>query len=230
MCNKFQNITVIAFVLAVGTGTANAATLVTNGSFEDVTNFVDNNSQDTMSLPFGSTAMTDWTVIGQNDSLAWIGPNNPFVAVKASDGSYFLDLTGFQDRPPYAGVAQTIATQAGSEYLLSFDLGSSLYQGLQDGILAAAGSQSEIFTSTNPGVNNLWQTETMLFTASSNTTLISLLGNSGSSYIGLDNVSVTFVSGTPLPAALPLFVTGLGVMGLFGWRRKRNAAATLAAA
>jgi hypothetical protein len=42
MCNKFQNITVIAFVLAVGTGTANAATLVTNGSFEDVTNFVDN--------------------------------------------------------------------------------------------------------------------------------------------------------------------------------------------
>jgi len=29
---------------------------------------------------------------------------------------------------------------------------------------------------------------------------------------------------TPLPAALPLFATGLGVMGLFGWRRKRKAA------
>ena len=27
---------------------------------------------------------------------------------------------------------------------------------------------------------------------------------------------------TPLPAALPLFVTGLGVMGLFGWRRKQK--------
>lgn len=29
---------------------------------------------------------------------------------------------------------------------------------------------------------------------------------------------------TPLPAALPLFATGLGAMGLLGWRRKRKAA------
>jgi hypothetical protein len=35
---------------------------------------------------------------------------------------------------------------------------------------------------------------------------------------------------TPLPAALPLFATGLGAMGLFGWRRKRKNAAALAAA
>jgi len=35
---------------------------------------------------------------------------------------------------------------------------------------------------------------------------------------------------TPLPATLPLFATGLGVMGLFGWRRKRKKAAALAAA
>jgi hypothetical protein len=27
---------------------------------------------------------------------------------------------------------------------------------------------------------------------------------------------------TPLPAALPLFVTGLGAFGLIGWRRKRE--------
>ncbi len=30
---------------------------------------------------------------------------------------------------------------------------------------------------------------------------------------------------TPLPAALPLFATGLGAMGLLGWRRKRKATA-----
>ena len=34
---------------------------------------------------------------------------------------------------------------------------------------------------------------------------------------------------TPLPAALPLFATGLGALGLFGWRRKRKAAAIAAA-
>lgn len=35
------------------------------------------------------------------------------------------------------------------------------------------------------------------------------------------------VSPVPLPAALPLFATGLGVMGLLGWRRKRNATAKM---
>jgi hypothetical protein len=33
------------------------------------------------------------------------------------------------------------------------------------------------------------------------------------------------VSATPLPAALPLFATGLGAMGLLGWRRKKKTAA-----
>ena len=32
----------------------------------------------------------------------------------------------------------------------------------------------------------------------------------------------------PLPAALPLFATGLGLMGLLGWRRKRKGAAIAA--
>jgi len=36
-------------------------------------------------------------------------------------------------------------------------------------------------------------------------------------------------SATPLPAALPLFATGLGTLGLLGWRRKRKNAAVLAA-
>jgi hypothetical protein len=35
---------------------------------------------------------------------------------------------------------------------------------------------------------------------------------------------------TPLPAALPLFATGLGALGLLGWRRKRKAAAAIASA
>jgi len=35
---------------------------------------------------------------------------------------------------------------------------------------------------------------------------------------------------TPLAAALPLFATGLGALGLLGWRRKRKAAAATAAA
>jgi hypothetical protein len=32
---------------------------------------------------------------------------------------------------------------------------------------------------------------------------------------------------TPLPAALPLFATGLGALGLLGWRRRRKARVSL---
>ena len=35
-------------------------------------------------------------------------------------------------------------------------------------------------------------------------------------------VSVTASNAVPLPAALPLFATGLGALGLFGWRRKQR--------
>jgi hypothetical protein len=40
-------------------------------------------------------------------------------------------------------------------------------------------------------------------------------------------VTVTLGS-TPLPAAFPLFATGLGALGLFGWRRKRKSGAAVA--
>jgi hypothetical protein len=46
-------------------------------------------------------------------------------------------------------------------------------------------------------------------------------------------LSATFVvnaATTPLPAALPLFATGLGGLGLLGWRRKRKNTAAIAAA
>jgi hypothetical protein len=39
-------------------------------------------------------------------------------------------------------------------------------------------------------------------------------------------ISGEAIETTPLPAALPLFATGLSAMGLLGWRRKRKAQAT----
>ena len=45
-----------------------------------------------------------------------------------------------------------------------------------------------------------------------------------------ENFTFTPGSAVPLPAALPLFAGGLGVMGLLGWRRKRIKSAATAAA
>jgi len=36
------------------------------------------------------------------------------------------------------------------------------------------------------------------------------------------NGEITIRSATPLPATLPLFATGLGALGLLGWRRRRK--------
>jgi hypothetical protein len=44
-------------------------------------------------------------------------------------------------------------------------------------------------------------------------------------YGGGVNLTGGTLTGAPLPAALPLFATGLGVMGLLAWRRNRKQAA-----
>lgn len=212
-----------ALAAALASSGAQAASLITNGSFEDTTNFVDQGN-DTMTVGPGSTAITGWTVTA--GSLAWIGPSNPF-GVTASDGSYSLDLTGYRDAPPYAGVTQTISTVNGGHYVLTFDLGT---QGNSpSAINAAAGTANQTFTTTAQAGFG-WQTETLAFTASGTSTTVSLLGQteSNGNYIGLDNVSVTCtsactVSGAPEPASWALMLVGFGGLGVMLRSRRRHA-------
>jgi hypothetical protein len=59
------------------------------------------------------------------------------------------------------------------------------------------------------------------------------LRNVSDGFFVATNEAVTFSNTpftTPIPAALPLFATGLAALGLVGWRSKRKNAAALAAA
>jgi len=180
---------------------------VQNPSFEDVTNFI-SNSQDTMELLAGSTAMPGWTVTGSYE-IAWIGPTNPF-GLKAQAGSYFLDLTGYDTTPTGNGVTQTLTTVAGENYTLSFWLGSDFNYGIPAAITAQAGTKSQTFTSSAVGPN-AWTEFSLPFIATSTSTEITLTGQTGQHYIGLDDVHVEFV---PEPLSLGLLAADLGSLAL----------------
>jgi hypothetical protein len=54
-------------------------------------------------------------------------------------------------------------------------------------------------------------------------------GGGGASGSGTVTVEYTYAPlATPLPAALPLFASGLGALGLVGWRKKRKSSAAVA--
>jgi len=95
-----------------------------------------------------------------------------------------------------------------------------------------ASGQMPTFTITLPAVGH-WEQETVfinpsdIFNASANGQTIGIEFFEGNA---TNNQAVNFdISTTPLPAALPLFATGIGAMGLFGWRRKRKNTAVQAA-
>jgi hypothetical protein len=78
-----------------------------------------------------------------------------------------------------------------------------------------------LFSSTVTAFQQVVPFDTNLTLAAGDTVEFAVTDGGGSQNTGLD-ASLTL---TPLPAALPMFATGLGALGLLGWRRKRKAQA-----
>ncbi len=201
---------------------ANAnANLLTNGSFE--TGAFVNQGNVTMVLNLGSTAITGWTVVA--DQLAWIDAGNPW-GLSAQDGTRFLDLTAYPTGAPFGGISQNIATIVGQEYELSFYLGTytQRWGGPPVSVSASAGSASQTFTVSTTSTTSTWSPFTMNFTATAPTTAVTLIGSAGYQYIGVDNVSVVGLGGSPVPepGSYALGLSGLGFLVAAGCRKLRR--------
>jgi hypothetical protein len=197
-----------------------SAQLITNGSFEQGSFVPDGNHL--MSLPVGSTVITGWTTI--NAEIIWGNNSNPFVS-PASNGSMFLDLTGYHDSSPYGGVKQTVTLVTGQSYKMTFDAGvkqgSGVYAGPVTIRATATGVASQDFTYNPPGTGTLWGTMEYDFVATAASTDISFLGitSGGGQYIGLDNVAIAPV---PEPICFPILFIAAPLLRLRRLSRKSD--------
>ena len=82
--------------------------------------------------------------------------------------------------------------------------------------LQVKNSNDDVLTLDLPGVSSLDDIAGIAITGS--------ILNGSSSESNITGITGN-ITATPLPATLPLFATGLGAMGLFGWRRKRKSQA-----
>jgi hypothetical protein len=218
---------VVLVAAAAGAVHAAGPNLITNGSFEDGAYtptyvaypwYVKVN-------PGSPSVMPSWNVLGL--SVGWL--DNAYVTILASAGTKFIDLT--DTRAPgngYATVQQNIATVAGEQYTLKFDLGATATGGTgantvvgsASAIVTVAGNSTQFDTTSMPAASFSWETKSLTFTALSTTTSIVFAGAAGFDFIGLDNISV-MATPVPEPSALALFFAGLAAVGSVVARRSK---------
>jgi hypothetical protein len=135
------------------------------------------------------------------DAVSWLQSPNKWY-LDAVDGHRFLDLTGYQARPPgqFGGVSQKITNlQPGSKYELSYSIGSSStpqFQPTNIGVCVLFGgiSKDGMITASPTSDVSHWETHTTELRANDSTMTLTFLGTGGpqssGNYLGLDAVSL----------------------------------------
>lgn len=172
----------------------------------------------------GSNEITGWQIIGVGDVAVLNGAfSQAGLTFSHQEGVQSLDLTGLSNTD--AGVAQTIATQVGRTYDLSFYVGNVQSTG------PVWGKASSVSVKINdlpfavatyaggPSGSLGWQRFDYQFTAAGALTTLAFFNLDGP----LDNVNqidqVSLVAGVPEPDAVWLLAAGIVVAGLSQRRR-----------
>jgi hypothetical protein len=224
---------VAAVVAAAAFGLAHAAAaanLVVNGGFEDTTGLGPVNADGGYDTP-QFTTFAGWTVLGSSNGVTLNGPTNPY-GLTASSGDWSIDLTAPSGQG-FGGIRQTIATEIGHSYRLTFDIGNSpaINGQMPARIGAQVGPTLPAWNFSGGGeTGNAWQTITYDFVADAVTSELVFggvfQGNAVTGYVGLDNVSVVDM-GVPEPSAWALMLIGFGALG-GAIRRSRRGQTALA--
>lgn len=207
----------LTFSSIVSAGVTN---LIQDGSFENPV--VTPGSYST--LGGGSTA-GPWTVRGTEVALVSTSFSGGGFTYQAQSGNQWMDLSGALNPNPTNRVVQTISTQAGTEYELSFYVGSAwtggqfVLQPIVDVTIGNGPAASFTNPNTATGAQMDWLQFVTRFVASGSSTDIEFrYGNSAATLnyiVGIDTVSVTVV---PAPGALAL-VASLSI-GATGRKRR----------
>jgi hypothetical protein len=219
---------------------AGAASFITNGDFESggpilVQGFL---PSPWTTVPIGADTYSN---DGSNGLLP--STNGNFTGVTAYDGIRFVaGWSTCSSCPERFGQQLVSPLVAGSTYNITGALHQAVRIDLNfpGGYNVAVGTDlndpSPLFLVSTPVTTNntAWEPFSVNFIAPAGVEsrlfllFIPFVAGAGTAYPGLDAFSLADANPVPLPAALPLFVTGLGALGLFGWRRKKKAAALAA--
>ena len=212
--------------LVVGGGVARA-NLITNGGFEAPIVAAGSFSN----FGTGSTGITGWTVTGPAGK--GVSPvSTTFVqngvTFEAQAGNQWLDMTGDGSNST-EGVQQSVATTAGTNYVLTFYVGNTTGGGIfgttsTDG-LDINGVRVGTFTNNAADATGLnWEQFSYSFMASGASTTIGFVnldpGSDNSN--GLDGVDLELGTvGAPEPASIGLAGCSLVALALLVRRRRR---------
>jgi len=205
MNNKILAALVAASAALSMGGAAQAANLVTNGSFEDPGFALPAGSYCYLGGPYDCGSVNGWSgyfPLMLSTSGPWGNPNTPAgdVLIGIQGGSY---------------AEQTLNLAAGTYTLSWIDAGRGNYGGPTETYQVVVGGNLMSVESVNYGAP--WTAKSLTFTATGATVLRFAGQTNYDATAFIDNVVVTAV---PEPGTYALLMAGLGLMGLVARRRK----------